>query len=183
MPMRSKRRKSSSHKTRVSYRLVNKSYNSKSPVRKINRRKSPVRKINRRKSPVRKINRRKSPVRKINSRKSLKRKIDRRKSLKRKSKQTTKTKLKIPTLWKTAPKMTGKWTIYKSDGCCACTKTIKLFNKTSLKYVTIPRSGNEKIVERKTNGYGYVPVIITPKGDFMGGLPEIKKYFNRFKNI
>jgi glutaredoxin-related protein len=86
----------------------------------------------------------------------------------------------IPQLWKTYPKNNGKWTIFKSDGCYACTKTIELFDKNNFKYNAKPISGNEKFVSVKTNGYKYVPVILTPSGEFMGGFQEIQKYFKRF---
>jgi glutaredoxin len=87
--------------------------------------------------------------------------------------------------WETEPKTNLKkeWKIYKKDGCNACTKAIELFKKNNIKYLEYKKNNQEEYLNKITNNYEYVPIIINPNGTFFGGYEELEKYINRFKKL
>lgn len=72
-------------------------------------------------------------------------------------------------------KIDGPLTIYTRDGCPACINTVKLLKKYNIEYKKLKRSDNTKLVNKITNNYKYVPVIIDRNGKFIGGYQELQQ--------
>ena len=71
--------------------------------------------------------------------------------------------------------MIGPLTVYTANGCGACQKTKDLLKEKGISFNEYLRKEHEEEINKLTNGYKYVPVIIDENKNFIGGFPEIQK--------
>jgi len=72
-------------------------------------------------------------------------------------------------------KLNEPLTIYTKEGCPACKNAKELCFKKRIKYIALPKAGNEQLIKKLTNDYKYVPVIIDKNNKFIGGFQELQK--------
>ena len=86
----------------------------------------------------------------------------------------------IPTLYKNSKSdlIKSPVTVYTKEGCPYCIRAIELLKKHNIRYEKFDRSDNENLVNKLTNNYKYVPVIIDGNGKFIGGYKELQKILN-----
>jgi glutaredoxin len=155
--------------------ILKKSYNSRKPSKKKSRsrkpskKKSRSRKPSKKKSRSRKPSKKKSRSRKPSKKKSRSRKPSKKKSRSRKPKSHINKQIYLKNKYKTP------LVIYTSDGCGACQKAKELLDKKNIKYKVYLRKDHEELVQKLTNNYQYVPVIIDKNKKFIGGYIELQK--------
>ena len=72
-------------------------------------------------------------------------------------------------------KVDAPLTVYTDDGCHACQKVKELLQNKGIEFKSYLRKDHEDEVQKLTNGYKYIPVVIDRNNKFIGGFQDIQK--------